>query len=334
MTVVNQTTFVSGRVRLARLRARPRGHPHDRDARPCCAGRSRRADARVDPGRGAPGPRDPATRRGRVAIGRRPRVPPPPPPPRFDAKVAVIRSNNAARRSPPGGRASVPQNDVATGDAGAPGRRPSRGASRSCPSNDNSRVARPEPVAPVRGRPTAATPANAPSPRQAAPQQQPPAAQSQERVVTRPQERPQQQAPPERVTPAPFAARPTPAGRPPERLHPTPRPEPEIARHRRYAIRPDGLRPRLRLRASGRLRSTCVRHPRSGSIRRRGPSRSAKLPRQLPSDRTPIASKRRLPPGRSPQSTSLRRKSRHARAAAGAADPETQAPTKKPEKSD
>jgi len=208
VTVVNQTTFVSGRY-VTRDYVKDRTVIRTVESSPVLRGPINVVPTRESI-RGAtrenPAIRPPATVASRAVVVR---VAPPPPPPRFDAKVGVIRDNRGAPVAP-ADAARLSQQDRANPTARVRPVAAEQGRVTLAPKNNNTREARPEPVAPAKSRPVVSEPANPPPTRQAAPQQE------------------RQQ---ERATQPPIV-RPTPVGRPPERqdrARPTPRPEPELA---------------------------------------------------------------------------------------------------------
>jgi hypothetical protein len=198
VTVVNQTVFVSGR-NVSRDFVHDRAVIRTVDATPVLRGPvpvvpTRDSIRMTSRATSAARPPAAATARGVVV-----RVPPPPAQPRFDAKVAVIRENRGAPVTT--GEAAK----MSTQDRSQPAARvrpvaPESGGVTLAPRNDTVKGARPEPVAPARGRPAATEPVASPSPRAIAPPPSP-------RAVA-PEPSPRSAAP---------VARPTQAARPPER---------------------------------------------------------------------------------------------------------------------
>ena len=156
VTVVNQTTFVSSRVvttnvvRDQSIVTRVERAPVVRGAIPIVPTRE---SIRVTT-RQAAAPRPPAAVSARAVVTR---MAPPAAPPRFDSKVAVIRENKGrpvsageAQRIVTRESREAPQSSRAVRPAAA-----EEGRITFAPKSESSRGARPEPVAPVRGRPLA-----------------------------------------------------------------------------------------------------------------------------------------------------------------------------------
>ncbi len=233
VTVVNQTTFVSGR-NVSRDFVQDRTVIRSVESTPVLRGpvpvvptrESIRMTSRTT---SAARPPAAATARGVVV-----RVPPPPAQPRFDAKVAIIRENRGAPITT-GDAARMSAQDRTQPAAGVRPVAPEAGGMTLAPRNDAVKGARPEPVAPPRGRPAAADSVVSPSPRFVAPAPSPrstalepspgPAAPVMRPTqAARPPERP-----PERVAPRPTEP-PAEVNRPPARqvsARPTPRPGPQ-----------------------------------------------------------------------------------------------------------
>ena len=212
VTVVNQTTFVSGGnvtrdfvrdptvIRSIESAAVLRGPVPVVPTRESIRMATRQASAA----------RPPAAAASRAVVVR---VPPPPPPPRFDAKVAVIRENGGAPVAP------AQAVRLSAQDRTSPAARVRPVAAESgpvtlAPRSESTRGPRPEPVAPARGRQVGGDPISSPAPRPTAPS---------------PKQAEPLERPPARVTPPP-SERPTELSRPPARqmpASPTPRPEPQ-----------------------------------------------------------------------------------------------------------
>ncbi|MEX1245167.1 MAG: DUF6600 domain-containing protein, partial [Thermoanaerobaculia bacterium] len=229
ITVVNETTFVQGRA-VAANRVRDRAVVSRISNAPVVRGTipivPTRESIRVAPARQTRVARPPAAVATRQVVTR---MAPPPAPPRFDSKVAVIRENRGApiatrqaeriveqqeRTSPRPARALRP---VAT-ESGRVTLAPKS------EKTDATRAARPEPVAPVRGRPMAT------SERPVAPQPAPP---PRDRESAGRQERVEREKAPG-AAPSPPARESRdrvdqkPADPEPDRIgRPTPRPAPE-----------------------------------------------------------------------------------------------------------
>ncbi len=207
VTVVNQTVFVSGR-NVSRDYVQDRAVIRTVDATPVLRGPvpvvPTRDSIRMT-SRTTTAARPPAATSARGVVVR---VPPPPQQPRFDAKVPVIRENRGAPVTT--GEAAR----MSTQDRSQPAARvrpvaPDAGGVTLAPRNDAVKGARPEPVAPARGRPTTAEPVPEPSPRSVAPVARPTQA-------ARPPDRQ-----PERVSPV-ATERPAEASRPPRPMSPRP----------------------------------------------------------------------------------------------------------------
>jgi len=233
VTVVNQTTFVSGQ-NLTRDYVRDRTVIRSVESAPVLRGPipviPTRASIRMG-AQQASAARPPAAATTRSVVTR---AAPPPQQPRFDAKVGVIRANQGA---------PVSATDAARLSAQSPAQPVSRsrpvatdsGRITLAPKNESSQTVRPEPVAPARSRDTGGT-GGAPMARPTAGE----AARPPARSADRPTPQPTAPRPPERNAPPPTARRtdmnrppepdsrrrPT-SGAPPERVRPTPRPDVE-----------------------------------------------------------------------------------------------------------
>jgi len=229
VTVVNQTTFVSGQ-NLTRDYVRDRTVIRSVESAPVLRGPipviPTRASIRMGAQQAsAPGPPAAATTRSVVT-----RAAPPPQQPRFDAKVGVIRQNGGAPVTAAEAARLSAQDPTRTVQRSRPVATDS-GRMTLAPKNEGSQTTRPEPIAPARGRETGGTPITRPTAGEAA------------RSTARPAERivPSATARPAERVASPPTARPTNVNRPvepeqrfrptppptPERIRPTPRPETE-----------------------------------------------------------------------------------------------------------
>ncbi len=243
VTVVNQTTFVSSRV-VTNNYVRDRTIVNQVERAPVVRGAipivPTRESIRVS-ARKAPAARPPAAFASRTVVTR---AAPPPAPPRFDEKVTVIRENRGRPVTASEAHTIVTRESRA---AAAPARAVRPAATDSgqvtlAPRGNDARAPRPEPVAPVRGRPTATKEQPvAPAAESSAPGRERPPAQAEPPAQGRPasperqreQERPKTQERPERETvdsrpPARPTARPPAGGIP--RADSEPRPLRETAR--------------------------------------------------------------------------------------------------------